>query len=127
MSDLPHEIEGSFGSYRSAWRVEVLGGYITREQVVGSDWYIFWLHLEGRWESLPFGTLEAERKVQLPPRDGRIVAAAIGLPQKLYLTVVRESIGDGEEIWWWRIYWRKEGRVYLLVTVRTNDPFVMVV
>jgi hypothetical protein len=128
MSELPPEVEGRFGAFRSAWRMEVLNGFITRERVVGFDWYIFWLQLEGRWECLPFRTLEAGSNEQLPLVGGvEFIAAAIGRTRKLYLVVDWESIGNGEEIWWWKIYWRRRGRMYLLVTVRTDDPFLMVV
>jgi hypothetical protein len=80
MASLPQDIESRFGFFRAAWRL-IGGGYVTRERVVGSDWYIFWLFLEGRWEYLPFGTLEAaSNRYRWEPLVGDIelVAAAIG-------------------------------------------------
>jgi hypothetical protein len=77
---------------------------------------------------LPFGTLEAGSNEELPlVGDVEFIAAAIGRTRKLYLIVDRESIRDGVEIWWWKIYWRRGGGMYLLVTVHTDDPYLMVV
>jgi hypothetical protein len=84
MSELPQEVEGRIGAFRSAWRMEVLNGFITRERVIGSNWYIFWLQLGGRWEYLPFGTLEAGSNDQLPlVGDVEFIAVAIGRTRKL--------------------------------------------
>jgi hypothetical protein len=88
---MPQEIESRFGSFRAAWRLSG-EGYITRERVVGSDWYVFWLLLGERWEYLPFGTVEAETdRYRWEPLIGDIelVATAIGNNKKLWLVVER--------------------------------------
>ena len=129
MNTLPPEIEGSFGSFRAAWRL-IGEGYITRERVVGSDWFIFWMFLEGRWEYLPFGTIEAAaNKYRWEPLIGDIelVAAAIGNTKKLWLVVERGEEDHGERAWWWMIYWRFGGSVFLLASRKTDGPFVVVV
>lgn len=130
MSLLPHEIDGRFGTFRAAWRLISDGGYITRERVVGSDWYIFWLFLDGRWEYLPFGTVEAEaNRYRWEPLIGDIelVAAAIGNRKKLWLVVERGAEEDGERPWWWIIYWSFGGRIFLMSVRKTDGPFVVVV
>jgi hypothetical protein len=129
MSSLPQEIESRFGLFRAAWRLGGIG-YITREMVVGSDWYVIWLFLEGRWEYLPFGTVEAEtNRYRWEPLigDTELVAAATGNTQKLWLVVERGEEEHGERAWWWLIYWRFGGRVYLLASQKTDGPFVIVV
>jgi hypothetical protein len=86
--------------------------------VVGSDWYIFCLFLDGRWENLPFGTVEAEaNRYRWEPLIGDIelVAAAIGNSKKLWLVVERGEEEDGDRSWWWMIYWRFSDRIFLLV------------
>ena len=97
MPRLPRELDGRYGLLRSTWRLQGLDGYITQEQVVGSNWYIFWLFLVGRWESLPFGTLEANEDDVWAPLVGRIkiVAGAIGRSRVLYLVVEREIGTNG--------------------------------
>jgi hypothetical protein len=82
-----------------------LDGFITHERVVESDWYTYWIFLEGRWEYMPFGMVEA----------------------KLWMIVEKEGVEDCDEIWWWLIYWRFGGTVYLLSVCRTIGPFLAVV
>jgi hypothetical protein len=129
MTSLSQEIEGRFGSFRATWRLSG-EGCITRERVVGSDWYVFWLFLGERWEYLPFGTVEAEtNRYRWKPlvRDIELVATAIGINKKLWLVVERGEEERGERAWWWMIYWRFGGRVYFLATQKTDGPFVVVV
>jgi hypothetical protein len=129
MTLLPHEIESRFGSFKAAWRLSG-EGYITRETVVGSEWYVFWMFLGDRWEYLPFGTVEAEAsRYRWDPLVGDIelVATAIGNPKKLWLVVERGEEEHGERAWWWMIYWRFGSRVFLLASRKTNGPFVVVV
>jgi hypothetical protein len=130
MSLLPQEITDRFGSFRAAWTLAEGEGYITREYVVGSDWFIFWMKREGRWEYLPFGTIEGEVE-RIPWRpligDIEVVATAIGNTRKLWLVVEKEINDIGVESWWWMIYWRYRGTIYRLSTRRTNGPFVAVV
>ncbi len=132
MLRLPREPDGRYGRLRSAWRLQGLDGYITQEHVVGSNWYIFWLFLAGRWESLPFGTLEAGEGDLCAPLVGTIevVAGAIGRSRVLYLVVERE-IGTngavGGDTWWWLIYWKRGGRFYLLSVQRTTGAFLGIV
>ncbi len=129
MTSLPREIESRFGSFRAAWRL-IGEGYVTCERVVGSDWYIFWLYLEGRWEYLPFGTVEAASNRYLwEPLVGDIefVAAAIGNSRKLWLVLERGEEEHGDRAWCWIIYWRFGNTNYLLTARKTDGPFVMVV
>jgi hypothetical protein len=129
MTSLPPEIESSFGTFRAAWRL-IGEGYTTRERVVGSDWYIFWMFLEGRWEYLPFGTVEAAAKYyRWEPLIGDIelVAAAIGNTKKLWLVVERGEEDHGDRAWWWLIYWRSGDTNYLLPARKTDGPFVMII
>jgi hypothetical protein len=102
MSELPPEVGGGFGSFRSAWRLEGMNGYIIRKRVIGSDWYIFWLCLEGRWEYLPFGMVESRTSNRWRSLlgDEGIIAAAIGHSQMLYLVVDCELVGTAEEMCW---------------------------
>jgi hypothetical protein len=129
---LPRELDGRYGRLCSAWRLQGLDGYITQEHVVGSNWYIFWLFLAGRWESLPFGTLEASEDDVWAPLVGTIefVAGAIGRSRVLYLVVERE-IGTNEAVggntWWWLIYWKRGRRFYLLSVQRTEGAFLGIV
>ncbi len=97
-------------------------------KVVGSDWYIFWLHLERRWEYLPFGTLEAADGSQWEPLLGnmRTVAAAIGHAKKLCLVIKHELSSPTEETWLWRIYWRRGNGIYLLTALCTSGAIVLV-
>jgi hypothetical protein len=80
MPQLPRDLDGRFGAFHSAWRLQGLDGYVTHEWVVNSNWYIFWLFLEGRWEYLPFGILEAGGEMQWDPLFGTVesIAGAIG-------------------------------------------------
>lgn len=129
MTSLPQEIEDRFGSFRAAWRLSG-EGFVTRERVVGSDWYVFWLFLGERWEYLPFGTIEVGTdRYRWEPLVGDIelVATAIGSNKKLWLVVERGEEERGERTWWWMIYWRVGGRVYLLAARKTDGPFVVVV
>ena len=132
MPRLPRELDGRYGMLRSAWRLQGLDVYVTQEHVVGSNWYIFWLFLAGRWESLPFGTLEANEDDVWAPLVGtiEIVAGAIGRSRMLYLVVERE-IGTngavGGDTWWWLIYWKHGERFYLLSVQRTEGAFLGVV
>lgn len=130
MSSLPQEIESRFGTFRAAWRLIGDGGYITQERVVGYDWYMFWLFLDGRWEFLPFWTVEADvNRYRWEPLIGDIelVAAAIGNSKKLWLVVERGEEEDGDRPWWWIIYWRFGDRIFRLATRKTDGPFVAVV
>ncbi len=129
MSSIPREIVDRFGAFRAAWRLSIMNGYITRERDVGSDWYIFWLKLEGRWEYLPFGTVEAGDDVGWESIIGpiEVVAGAIGRSQLLYVVVERDTSSVGDEVWYWLIYWKRGGEKYLLTVQRTNGPFLMVV
>jgi hypothetical protein len=132
MPRLPQELDGRYGMFHSTWRLQGLDGYITQEQVVGSNWYISWLFLAGRWESLPFGTLEANEDDVWAPLVGtiEIVAGAIGRSRVLYLVVERE-IGTngavGGDTWLWLIYWKRGERFYLLSVQRTEGAFLGVV
>jgi hypothetical protein len=124
MSLLQTEITDRFGSFRAAWRLEG-GGYVTRKRVVGSDWYVFWLFLEGRWEYLPFGTIEGEvDSIPWEPLHGDIEAVATGIGWLVVERVISEA---GDKIWWWVIYWRFRGDIYRLSTCMTAGPFVAVV
>jgi hypothetical protein len=116
MSSIPREIVDRFGAFRAAWRLSSMNGYITRERVVGSDWYIFCLKLEGRWEYLPFGTVEAGDDVGWESIIGpiEVVAGAIGHSQLLYVMVERDTSSVGDEVWYWLIYWKRGGGKYLL-------------
>ena len=79
---------------------------------------------------MPFGTVEAEAsRYRWDPLVGDIelVATAIGNPKKLWLVVERGEEEHGERAWWWMIYWRFGGRVFLLASRKTNGPFVVVV
>jgi hypothetical protein len=130
MTAFPPEISDRFGTFQAAWRLANGAGYITRERVVGSDWYIYWMFQEGRWEYLPFGTIEGEvERIPWRPLFGDIetVATAIGNSRKLWLVHEKEAVTSGEEDWWWIIYWRYRGRNYLLSAQKTSGPFVAVV
>jgi hypothetical protein len=130
MTSLPQEITDRFGRFRAAWRLADGEGYITREWVVGSSWYIYWIYLEGRWEYLPFGTSEGEvERIPWRPLFGDIeaVATAIGNSRKLWLVVEREAVDVNNERWWWVIYWKNRGRLYLLSARRTEGCFLAVV
>jgi hypothetical protein len=119
-----------FGSFRAAWRLIREEGYITHERVVGSNWYIFWLYLEDRWEYLPFETIKVKgNRYHWEPlvRDIELVATAIGNSKKLWLVVERTEEERGDRAWWWMIYWRFSRKNYLLATHRTDGPFIMVV
>ncbi len=96
MPQLPRELERRFGVYRFAWVIPWMNGYVTHEQEGRSDWYIFWLLLENRWEYLPFGALEAGEGSQWTPLVGVLeaVAGAIGRSQVLYLVVEREVVEE---------------------------------
>ncbi len=87
------------------------------------------MFLEGQWEYLPFGTLEAGEEVRWEPQIGdvEIVAGAISRSRSLYLVVEREGSAEEDEAWWWLIYWRQGSRRYLLTVRRTASPFLMVV
>jgi hypothetical protein len=89
MPQLPSELDGRFGAFHAAWMLRGVRGYITHELVVESNWYIFWMFLEGRWEYLPFGTLEAGEEISWKPQIGdvELVAGAIGRSRALYLVV----------------------------------------
>ena len=130
MSVLPQEIVDRFGSFRAAWRLSDGEGYITREYVVGSSWYIYWMYLEDRWEYLPFGMIEGEVE-RIPWRpligDIEVVATAIGNSRKLWLVVEKEVDDIGDERWWWLVYWRYRGTIYLLSARRMEGAFLAVV
>jgi hypothetical protein len=130
MTVLPPEISDRFGTFQAAWILVNGAGYITRERVVGSDWYIYWMFREGRWEYLPFGTIEGEvERIPWRPLFGDIetVATAIGNSRKLWLVREKGADTSGEEGWWWLIFWRYQGRIYLLSAQITSGPFVAVV
>jgi hypothetical protein len=132
MPQLPRELDGRYGMFRSAWRLQGLDGFITQERVVESNWYIFWLYLAGRWESLPFDTLEVSDDNVWVPLVGTIevVAGAIGRSRVLYLVVEREirtNRAVGDDTWLWLIYWKRGERFYLLSVQRTEGAFLGVV
>ena len=129
MPQLPSELDGRFGAFRSAWMLQGVNGFITRELVVGSNWYVFWMFLEGRWEYLPFGTLEADGELDWEPLIGGVVAVAgaIGRSRALTLVIEREGRAEEDGSWWWLIYWRRGNRRFLLTVQRTDGPFLMVV
>ncbi len=82
---MPSELDGRFGAFRAAWALQGGHGYITLELVVGSNWYVFWIFLEGQWEYLPFGMLGADGEIGWEPLIGAVelVAGAIGRSQAL--------------------------------------------
>jgi hypothetical protein len=65
---------------------------ITREQVVGSDWCIYWMLLDGGREHMPFGTIEVLDQYGWEPLFGDIeaVAAAVGNSRKMWLVIEKE-------------------------------------
>ena len=77
-----------------------------------------------------FGTSEGEvERIPWRPLFGDIeaVATAIGNSRKLWLVVEREAVDVNNERWWWVIYWKNRGRLYLLSARRTEGCFLAVV
>jgi hypothetical protein len=116
MPQLPSGLDGRFGAFRAAWMLQEDNGYITHKLVVESNWYVFWMFLGGRWEYLPFGTLEADGGLGWEPLIGDViaVAGAIGRSRVLTLVVEREGRAEEDGAWWWLIYWRRGNQRYLL-------------
>lgn len=85
MPQLPSKLDGRFGAFCAALALQGGNGYITLELVLGSNWYVFWIFLEGRWEYLPFGTLGADGEIgwELLIEAVELVAGAIGRSQAL--------------------------------------------
>ena len=127
MPRLPHELDDRFGLFRNAWELTGQDGFITKELVGSSYWYIVWKKLNNNWEYLIFGTREAE-KIQWNPLFGELVSLAgnIGQGGSLNLAIERNIEGI-RETYWWILYWRRRGLVYIMVILKTDGPFAFVV